>query len=154
MSYIYIYTEFTIYTPVASFSKSLMHPLILIRDKPGAGDKGGVGGLRGVLALDPRQPGNQTNTANPPCPNTSVLSKENHQASSVLLYPVILKVKSQENLVIQLCVSTSQQISRLSCSRASSGVSSRALRSQRLKKSVVHLEIFQTQANSCDQKKI
>ena len=90
----YIYTVFTIYTPVASFSKSLMHPLILIRDKPGAGDKGGVGGLRGVLALDPRQPGNQTNTANPPCPNTSVLSKENHQESSVLLYPVILKAKS------------------------------------------------------------
>lgn len=109
-----------------------MHPLILIRDKPGAGDKGGVGGLRGVLAFDPRQPGNQTNTANPPCPNTSVLSKENLQISSVLLYPVILKVKSQENLVIQLCVSTSQQIS-LACSRASSGVSSRALRSQRLK---------------------
>ena len=24
--------------------------------QPGAGDKGGVGGLRGVLALEPRQP--------------------------------------------------------------------------------------------------
>ena len=30
-----------------------MHPK---RDKPGAGDKGGVGGLRGVLALEPRPP--------------------------------------------------------------------------------------------------